>query len=119
MRLVTTASACFSCRRSAGAALSTAVASAFNRANIELAKAAYDKVSAALLEEAQPAAAAAPVQPVAQVVYLPGQDTGSGINLHTGTPVDIKNPVTVDTPVQQDSVQLDGLPWWLGGRRLM
>jgi hypothetical protein len=113
------------CRRSAGSALLTTVASVFTQANIELAKAAYEEVAGAWLAEHQPAAAAAaaaaaaPAQPVAQVVYLPSQDDGSGIKLHTNTPVEIRNPVTVDTPVRQDNVQIGGVSSWLGHRRLV
>jgi hypothetical protein len=97
--------------------LLASIASVFTKVNIELAKAALGEVAGALLADttpAPPAAAAAPAEPVAQVVYLPQQDDGSGIRLQTSTPVNVGAPVNVDKPVQQDSVQIKGLPSLLG-----
>jgi hypothetical protein len=109
------------CRRSAGSALLATIASVFTKTNIELAKAAFGEVAGALLADATPApaaVAAAPAEPVAQVVYLPQQEDGSGIKIHTNTPVNIGAPINVDTPVQQDNVQIAGLPSLFGRRRM-
>lgn len=62
-----------------------------------------------------PAPATQPVVvlPQPQVAAVPTTTTG-GIALHTSTPVTLSAPITVNTPVEQKSVQMDGLKHLLG-----
>lgn len=78
-----------------------AIVSAFTKETLD----AAGQVANMLLA---PAPSGPAQQPTAQIVQLPSDGPQSGINLKTDTPVDVGQPVTVDTPVKQTNVQWGG-----------